>query len=84
MREMKYVANVETGKFLLIPDVGMKHSDCPGNWTSAGFVTFNSRQKDEYGNAQVIPRCYGKSVSLGLVSRAEDSIIIFRGIRDEY
>ena len=66
MRDMKYVMNKDLGKFLLIPDIGIAHSEVNGEWTSAGFVSFSTRDVDECENVLIKPTCYGKSVSLGL------------------
>lgn len=84
MRKMKYVLNKDTGHFLLIPDIGMNHSSVPGNWTSAGFVSFDTNGRDDCGNVIVRPIVFGQSITLGLASRPEDAEIIYRGIKDEW
>lgn len=84
MRDMKYVMNREKGIFLLIPDIGMNHSDVPGNWTSAGFVSFNTDEKDEYGITIVKPRCHGKSVTLGLSSHPDDTRFMEISMKDRW
>lgn len=76
MKDMKYVMNAEEMKFVLIPDIGMNHSDIPGDWTSAGFVHFDSSEKDGCGNVVIKPKCYGKSVSLGLSCGENDQSIM--------
>lgn len=85
MRKMKYVLNVNTGHFLLIPDIGMQHSDVFGveKWTNAGFVNFDDA-RDECGNVVIIAICFGKSVSLNLESGPKDSEIISRAMKDNW
>ena len=74
--KFKYVMNSESSpaRFVLIPDIGMKHSDIAGNWTSAGFASIG------YDNSthRFMCDCYGESVSLGLTAGKEDNIIIER------
>lgn len=84
MRDMKYVMNREKGTFLLIPDIGMAHSDVPGDWTSAGYVSFSTNEKDDSGNTIVKPTCHGKSVSLGLTSHPDDTIFMEIGLKDRW
>lgn len=82
MRDLKYVMNKELGKFILIPDIGIAHSEIDGNWTSAGFVSFSTRDTDDCGNVLVKPTCYGKSVSLGLKCEEGDTEYMERSLMD--
>ncbi len=84
MKDMKYVMNKDECKFLLIPDIGMKHSDVVGNWTSAGFVSFHFDGVDECGNPKITPVCYGESVSLGLKSHVDDSKLMFISMKNRH
>ncbi len=84
MRDMKYVMNKEKGTFLLIPDIGMSHCDVPGEWTSAGFVSFSTRETDECGNVIVKPVCYGESVTLKLKSCKEDTHLMELAMKDRW
>jgi|WetSurMetagenome_2_1015567.scaffolds.fasta_scaffold06619_11 hypothetical protein len=80
MCKMKYVLNKDSLEFVLIPNIGMHHSDVRGNWTSAGFVNLVTDEKDEYGQSIIRPVCYGKSISLDLESHKEDEDIIYKGM----
>jgi hypothetical protein len=86
MKTMKYVLNSVNEQFVLIPDNGMQHTDIRGNgnWTNAGFVSFDTTTKDSCGNIIVKPHCYGKSVSLDLSCGDNDSAIIYKGIKDAW
>jgi hypothetical protein len=85
MRKMKYVLNNRNDHFLLIPDIGMKHSDARGeSWTNAGFVNFDTSGRDECGNVIVKALCYGESVTLKLSSGLMDSEIITKALKDTW
>lgn len=85
MRKMKYVLNVQTMHFAIFPN-HMKHSDMVNNisdWTSAGFVVFETSEKDVYGEVIVRPICFGASVSLSLKAGEDDSRVLFNLMREE-
>lgn len=45
----------------------------------AGFVHF-CQEVDHYGDPVIVAKCYGKSISLGVDSREEDSKIVTQQI----
>jgi hypothetical protein len=75
MREMKYVMNADTLKFLIFPDT-LQHSEVAGKWTSAGFVNFYLKKEGDLEHPFIQVRCYGESVSLKLKMGVEDEDII--------
>ena len=70
---MKYVMNAEANRFVLIPDIGIMHSDIEDRgciWTSAGFVSFT------IVDGKLTATCFGESTSLKLKPGPEDAHII--------
>ena len=75
----KYVI---VGGSAIVFSAAIQHSDMVGyneKCDGAGFVTFRSKV-DEWGDTIITAHCYGKSISLGIDSREEDSAIVTRQI----
>ncbi len=69
---MKYVINERSGLEtpVIFPEYVQHDVYGNANSISAGFVEFEIGQ-DECGKECVVPVCYGKSISLGKVSRGQ-------------
>lgn len=66
----------------IVFSAAIQHKDMVGyneNAQGAGFVTFEAR-KDSYGDDIIVAKCYGRSDSLNIGSREEDSAIVTRQI----
>ena len=66
----------------IVFSAAIQHKDMVGyneKPQGAGFVTFDVA-KDSYDDAIIVAKAYGKSESLGIASREEDSEIITRQI----
>ena len=66
----------------IVFSAAIKHSEMVGyneKAQGAGFVTFSTKV-DSWGETIVVAQAYGKSDSLGVSSREEDSAIITRQI----
>ena len=79
MLEAKYVI---IDRCAIVFSAAIAHKDMVGyneKCESAGFVSFTPF-KNEWGEERVQAKCYGESVSLGIKSREEDSMIVSRQI----
>ena len=83
MLETKYVI---VDGCAIVFSAAIAHSDMVRNGKKAegaGFVRFYIN-KDEYDEDVVIAKCYGRSISLGIESREEDSTIVTSQIFSMY
>jgi hypothetical protein len=79
MYKAKYV--IVDGSAIVF-SAAIQHKDMVGfnqKAEGAGFVTFDV-SKDSFGDTIIVAEAYGRSESLGVESREEDSIIITRQI----
>ena len=79
MRETKYVI---VNGCAIVFSAAIQHKDMVGyneKCEGAGFVKFYPKV-DNYGETIIVAKCYGKSISLGISSREEDSDIVTRQI----
>jgi hypothetical protein len=70
----------------IVFSAAIQHKDMVGyneKAQGAGFVTFSTKL-DSYGDSIVVANAYGKSESLGIGSREEDSAIITRQITNVF
>lgn len=79
MKKLKYVMNLDSGHYVILPDNGMNHSSVyrVEAWTSAGFLSFV--QTPENG---VKVTCWGRSESLNLDSDPRDAAAIERTMNE--
>ena len=79
MQEAKYVI---IDGCAIVFSAALNHSSMVGyneKCQSAGFVSFTAF-KNDWGEQRVQAKCYGESISLGIKSREEDSMIVSRQI----
>jgi hypothetical protein len=79
MFETKYVI---VNGCAIVFSAAIQHKEMVGHsekCEGAGFVRFKA-STDSYGEEIITAHCYGKSVSLGIESRREDSHIVTRQI----
>jgi hypothetical protein len=78
----KYVI---VGGSAIVFSPAIQHKDMVGyneKCEGAGFVRFEATKDPVYGDDIIVAKCYGKSISLGIESREEDSAIVTRQISD--
>jgi hypothetical protein len=83
MYRAKYVI---IGGSAIVFSAAIKHSEMVGynkKAEGAGFVAF-ATEVDSYGDTIIVAKAYGKSDSLGIESREEDSAIITRQITNVF
>ena len=83
MYRAKYVI---VGGSAIVFSAAIQHSEMVGynqKCDGAGSVSFSTKV-DEYGETIIVANAYGESISLGIKSREEDSIIITRQISDPF
>lgn len=76
----KYVI---VGGSAIVFSAAIQHKDMVGyneKCEGAGFVHFVVTKDPVYGDDVIVAKCYGKSISLGIDSREEDSAIVTRQI----
>lgn len=82
--ELKYIITDNNSFAIFSP--GSEHfAVAKGLWgkpTSAGFCTINSKESD--GNNAVEVTCYGKSISLDLQSKVDDSKFLTFCLNNKY
>lgn len=79
----KYV--IVNGRAIVF-SASIQHKDMVGfneKCEGAGFINFDFK-KDSYGDTIVIAKCYGKSESLGIESREQDSEIVTHQITNTF
>lgn len=84
MSDVKYV--IVDGSAIVFSGA-IQHKDMVGynkKAEGAGFVRFVAEKDPEYGDSIVVAKCYGRSISLNVDSREEDSMIVTRQICSEY
>ena len=84
MLNTKYV--IVNGSAIVFSEA-ITHSDMVGygqKAEGAGFVRFEVAKDPEYGDTIVVAKCYGRSISLNVDSREEDSMIATRQICGNY
>jgi hypothetical protein len=80
MSDVKYV--IVDGSAIVFSGA-IQHKDMVGynkGAEGAGFVRFVAEKDPEYGDTIVVAKCYGRSISLNVESREEDSMIVTRQI----
>ena len=84
MSDVKYV--IVDGSAIVFSGA-IQHKDMVGyneKAEGAGFVRFVAEKDPEYGDTIVVAKCYGRSISLNVDSREEDSMIVTRQICGNY
>lgn len=78
MKKLKYVMNLNSDHYAILPNNGMAHSSVAfvEPWTSAGFLSFSQ----EGGVVKV--NCWGRSDSLNLDSDPRDAEVIMRTMNE--
>jgi hypothetical protein len=83
MYPAKYVI---VGGSAIVFSAAIQHKDMVGyneKCDGAGFVQF-ATEVDSYGDTVIVAKAYGESISLGIKSREEDSLIITRQITNVF
>ena len=83
MYRAKYVI---VGGSAIVFSAAITHKEMVGynqKCDGAGFVSFSTKV-DSYGETIIVANAYGESISLGIKSREEDSMIITRQISDPF